>query len=114
MHPLQRAFVEHHGLQCGFCTPGMIMTAADLLSRDGSPKGDPLRRQPQSDEHQGSSSRFARCSKLMIPARLSRARPTSTRSSSSRIRCAGDRGRAVLIPVMKADRAPSPSSTSRA
>ena len=30
LHPIQRAFVEHHGLQCGFCTPGMILTAADL------------------------------------------------------------------------------------
>ena len=32
LHPLQEAFREHHGLQCGFCTPGMIMTAADLLA----------------------------------------------------------------------------------
>jgi carbon-monoxide dehydrogenase small subunit len=37
LHPLQRAFVEHHGLQCGFCTPGMILTAADLLARDPDP-----------------------------------------------------------------------------
>jgi aerobic carbon-monoxide dehydrogenase small subunit len=37
LHPLQRAFVEHHGLQCGFCTPGMILTALDLLSRDPDP-----------------------------------------------------------------------------
>ena len=37
LHPLQRAFVEHHGLQCGFCTPGVILTAADLLARNGSP-----------------------------------------------------------------------------
>ena len=35
--PVQRAFVEHHGLQCGFCTPGMILTATDLLSRDPAP-----------------------------------------------------------------------------
>ena len=35
--PVQRAFVEHHGLQCGFCTPGMILTATDLLSRDPDP-----------------------------------------------------------------------------
>lgn len=33
LHPLQAAFWEKHGLQCGFCTPGMLMTAADLLSR---------------------------------------------------------------------------------
>jgi len=37
LHPLQRAFVEHHGLQCGFCTPGVILTAADLLARNASP-----------------------------------------------------------------------------
>ena len=43
MHPLQRAFVEHHGLQCGFCTPGVILTAADLLSRDASPSDDAIR-----------------------------------------------------------------------
>jgi carbon-monoxide dehydrogenase small subunit len=43
MHPLQRAFVEHHGLQCGFCTPGVILTAADLLSRDASPSDEDIR-----------------------------------------------------------------------
>jgi len=37
LHPVQQAFVEHHGLQCGFCTPGMILTALDLLSRDPDP-----------------------------------------------------------------------------
>ena len=43
MHPLQRAFVEHHGLQCGFCTPGVILTAADLLSRNSSPSENDIR-----------------------------------------------------------------------
>ena len=43
MHPLQKAFVEHHGLQCGFCTPGVILTAADLLSRDAAPSDDAIR-----------------------------------------------------------------------
>jgi carbon-monoxide dehydrogenase small subunit len=37
MHPVQRAFAEHHGLQCGYCTPGMIMAAADLLRRTPRP-----------------------------------------------------------------------------
>ena len=37
LHPLQAAFVEHHGLHCGFCTPGMLMTALDLLDRDPDP-----------------------------------------------------------------------------
>jgi aerobic carbon-monoxide dehydrogenase small subunit len=43
LHPLQAAFWEHHGLQCGFCTPGMIMTAADLLSRNPDPSDDEIR-----------------------------------------------------------------------
>nr|WP_293845538.1 (2Fe-2S)-binding protein [uncultured Arsenicibacter sp.] len=37
LHPLQVAFNDEHGLQCGFCTPGMIMTAADLLSQNPNP-----------------------------------------------------------------------------
>lgn len=37
MHPLQEGFNEAHGLQCGFCTPGMIMTAAELLQRNPDP-----------------------------------------------------------------------------
>jgi carbon-monoxide dehydrogenase small subunit len=37
LHPIQAAFWEKHGLQCGFCTPGMIMAAADLLSREDDP-----------------------------------------------------------------------------
>ena len=45
LHPLQNAFWEKHGLQCGFCTPGMIMTAADLLARNADPdrRRDPPR-----------------------------------------------------------------------
>ena len=35
LHPVQSAFREHHGLQCGFCTPGMIMTAVDMIERYG-------------------------------------------------------------------------------
>ncbi len=44
MHPIQRSFVEHHGLQCGFCTPGVILTAADLLARDAAPSDEQIRR----------------------------------------------------------------------
>ena len=41
LHPLQQAFWEKHGLQCGYCTPGMIMAAADLLARNPDPsEGD--------------------------------------------------------------------------
>jgi carbon-monoxide dehydrogenase small subunit len=43
LHPLQTAFWEQHGLQCGFCTPGMIMTAADLLARNADPSDDEIR-----------------------------------------------------------------------
>ena len=43
LHPVQRAFVEHHGLQCGFCTPGIILTTIDLLSRDGQPDEETIR-----------------------------------------------------------------------
>ncbi|MDF1608093.1 (2Fe-2S)-binding protein [Hoeflea sp. YIM 152468] len=35
LHPVQAAFREHHGLQCGFCTPGMIMSAVDMINRYG-------------------------------------------------------------------------------
>jgi len=35
LHPVQAAFREHHGLQCGFCTPGMIMSAVDMIERHG-------------------------------------------------------------------------------
>jgi aerobic carbon-monoxide dehydrogenase small subunit len=43
LHPLQVAFVENHGLQCGFCTPGMILTALDLLDRDPNPDEQSIR-----------------------------------------------------------------------
>ena len=43
LHPLQSAFWEQHGLQCGFCTPGMIMVAADLLARNADPTDDEIR-----------------------------------------------------------------------
>ena len=43
LHPVQLAFREHHGLQCGFCTPGMIMTTLDLLSHDDHPAEETIR-----------------------------------------------------------------------
>jgi carbon-monoxide dehydrogenase small subunit len=43
LHPLQEAFWEQHGLQCGFCTPGMIMAAADLLARNPAPSEEDVR-----------------------------------------------------------------------
>lgn len=53
MHPVQEAFRKHHGLQCGFCTPGMVLTAVDLL-----------RRYPEQTEHsvrEGMSGNLCRC-----------------------------------------------------
>jgi len=43
LHPLQRAFHEHHALQCGFCTPGMIMEAVDLLADNPDPTDEQIR-----------------------------------------------------------------------
>jgi aerobic carbon-monoxide dehydrogenase small subunit len=43
LHPLQEAFWEHHGLQCGYCTPGMIMASADLLARNPDPSEEDVR-----------------------------------------------------------------------
>ena len=43
LHPMQAAFREHHGLQCGFCTPGMIMSALDLVQRNPDPDAREIR-----------------------------------------------------------------------
>jgi len=43
LHPIQAAFHEHHALQCGFCTPGMIMTACDLVQRNPDPSDEEVR-----------------------------------------------------------------------
>ncbi|MBM3481802.1 MAG: (2Fe-2S)-binding protein [Alphaproteobacteria bacterium] len=43
MHPLQQGFWEKHGLQCGFCTPGMLMTAVELLKENPNPSVDEVR-----------------------------------------------------------------------
>ena len=44
LHPLQEGFWEEHGLQCGYCTPGMIMTAVDLLANNPAPTDDEIRK----------------------------------------------------------------------
>jgi carbon-monoxide dehydrogenase small subunit len=44
LHPVQRAFHEHHALQCGFCTPGMIMAATEILERHPNPSDDEIRK----------------------------------------------------------------------
>ncbi len=43
LHPMQAAFKEHHGLQCGFCTPGMVMSAVDLANRNSNPSEHEVR-----------------------------------------------------------------------
>ena len=53
MHPLQEGFWEKHGLQCGYCTPGMIMSAKHLLSKNPNPTEDEIR--------QGISGNLCRC-----------------------------------------------------
>lgn len=44
LHPLQKSFSEHHGLQCGFCTPGMLMSAHALLDKNGNPTDKEIRK----------------------------------------------------------------------
>ncbi|AKJ70217.1 carbon monoxide dehydrogenase [Pandoraea thiooxydans] len=44
LHPMQAAFREHHGLQCGFCTPGMVMSACELAGRKPAPSEAEIRR----------------------------------------------------------------------
>ena len=53
MHPIQEAFKEHHGLQCGFCTPGMVMIAADILKNNPDPSEMEIRH--------GLEGNFCRC-----------------------------------------------------
>ena len=43
MHPMQKAFMENHGLQCGYCTPGMVMAAIGLLNENPNPTEDEVR-----------------------------------------------------------------------
>ena len=53
MHPIQEGFKENHGLQCGFCTPGMVMTAVDILQRNPNPTEHEIR--------EGLEGNFCRC-----------------------------------------------------
>jgi len=53
MHPIQQAFKENHGLQCGFCTPGMVMVAADILKNNPHPTEEEIRH--------GLEGNFCRC-----------------------------------------------------
>jgi len=44
LHPIQEAFQEHHGLQCGYCTPGMLMTSLELLQQNPTPTEDDVKK----------------------------------------------------------------------
>jgi len=75
LHTIQRAFVEHHGLQCGFCTPGMILTAADLLARDPDPGDETIRRSLRGN--------FCRCTGYQTIVDSIRAAGASLRSEAT-------------------------------
>ena len=53
LHPVQKAFCENHGLQCGYCTPGMIMASVDMLKNNPNPTEDEIR--------SGLEGNFCRC-----------------------------------------------------
>ena len=61
LHPMQEAFRDNHGLQCGFCTPGMIMTAIDIVRRNGHDLEDHVIR----EEHEGNLCRCTGYDKII-------------------------------------------------
>src|SRR5437773_188389 len=128
LHPLQEAFREHHGLQCGFCTPGMLMTALDLLRTNPSPTQAEIRegiaavpsRSPGCCTSHSSgartptpaSSRSTRTPHASCPAssRASRA----TRSRRRPARCVPSRGwRAITRPSVRRWRGARSASPAR-
>ncbi len=84
LHPLQAAFWENHGLQCGFCTPGFLMTAYELLRSNPAPTEEEIR--------EGIAGNLCRC--------------TGYQNIVTSIRAAADRG-AVPAPVLGATETPS-------
>jgi carbon-monoxide dehydrogenase small subunit len=72
LHPLQTGFWEEHGLQCGFCTPGMIMSSAELLKHNPDPSEDVIR------HHLEGTTSCAPCSTPPGPCRARRRRPPTT------------------------------------
>ncbi|MFB5189712.1 (2Fe-2S)-binding protein [Alicyclobacillus fastidiosus] len=71
--PLQRAFAEHHALQCGFCTPGMVLTAQALLDKDPNPDEESIR--------EALSGNICRCTgyQSIVDAVMAAARTTQSR-----------------------------------
>ena len=84
LHPLQRAFREHHALQCGFCTPGMLMAALDLLRKHPSPTEREIR--------EGLSGNLCRCTgyeHIVRAVRTAAAGETASASASAAGETAG-------------------------
>ena len=75
LHPLQRAFREHHALQCGFCTPGMLMTALDFLCKHPSPTEEAIR--------DGLSGNLCRCTGYEHIVRAVRAAATAATAAGA-------------------------------
>ena len=75
LHPVQRAFIEHDALQCGYCTPGQIMAASALLARHATPSHDDIRR--------GMSGNLSRCGTYPKIARAVQAAAVTMRSETS-------------------------------
>jgi len=73
LHPLQEAFWEHHGLQCGYCTPGMIMAGADLIAKNPDPT--------ETEVREALAGNLCRCTGYhnIVKAVLSAAKETSGR-----------------------------------
>ncbi len=78
LHPLQRAFVTEGAVQCGYCTPGMIMTAADILDRNPSPSDEEIRA--------GIEGNLCRCTGYESIVRAIRAASAATASAGPRRR----------------------------
>ena len=76
LHPLQRAFIEHDALQCGYCTPGQLLAAAALLARHPSPSADEVQR--------GMSGNLCRCGTYPKIARAVQAAAVVMRTESTR------------------------------
>ena len=83
LHPIQEAFREHHGLQCGYCTPGMLMAAKALLDRNPSPSRDEV--------IEAISGNVCRCTgyEPIVEAILSAARAPATRTPAAHNRGRG-------------------------
>ena len=76
LHPLQEAFVEHSAIQCGYCTPGMIMAAKALLDRDNNPSEEEVRR--------AISSNLCRCTGYDKPVKAVLEAAKTTREQNER------------------------------